>query len=162
MSVQTDNKAHVRWMIRRDMNDVLAIENQSYTHAWTEDDFLRCLRQRNCIGMTAEQDDKIVGFAIYELRKSKVHVLNFAVAPFYRRAGVGTRIIAKLTEKLQQHQRSKLTLVVSERNLATQLWLRKRGFKAIKVLRDYYEETNGEDGYLMEYRKDECDEQSGT
>ena len=45
---------HIRWMIRRDMPDVMGIEVASFEYAWTEDDFLRCLRQRNCIGMVAE------------------------------------------------------------------------------------------------------------
>ncbi len=36
---------HIRWMIRRDMAAVLEIENQSFEYAWSEDDFIRCLRQ---------------------------------------------------------------------------------------------------------------------
>ena len=51
---------HMRWMIRRDMPDVLKIENANFEFAWSEDDFIRCLRQRNCIGMVAERDDEIV------------------------------------------------------------------------------------------------------
>ncbi len=41
---------HIRWMIRRDMTEVLAIEDGSFEFPWTEDDFIRCLRQRNCSG----------------------------------------------------------------------------------------------------------------
>ena len=48
-------KAHIRWMIRRDMPEVLAVEGESFEFPWCEEDFLRCLRQRNCIGMVAEQ-----------------------------------------------------------------------------------------------------------
>ena len=45
----------IRWMIRRDMPEVLDIERLSFEFAWTEEDFLCCLRQRNCIGMVAER-----------------------------------------------------------------------------------------------------------
>src|SRR5687768_6635477 len=55
-------RVHIRWMIRRDMPEVLSIETQCFEFPWTEEDFLRCLRQRNCIGMVAEQGEKVVGF----------------------------------------------------------------------------------------------------
>ena len=72
---------HIRWMIRRDMSDVLSIENESFEFPWSEQDFIRCLRQRNCIGMVAEVDDQIVGFMIYELHKTRLHLLNFLRKP---------------------------------------------------------------------------------
>ena len=61
-----------------------------------EEDFINCLRQRNCIGMVAEHDDRVVGFMIYELNKTRIQVLNFAVAEKYRRHGVGAQMMAKL------------------------------------------------------------------
>ena len=84
-------RVHIRWMIRRDMPEVLQTEQESFEYAWTEEDFLRCLRQRNCIGMVAEQGEKVVGFMIYELHKAKLHILNFAVNPAWRRNGVGAK-----------------------------------------------------------------------
>ena len=63
-------KVHIRLMIRRDMTDVLQIESQAFEFPWTEEDFIRCLRQRNCIGMVAEHEDQVVGFMIYELHKT--------------------------------------------------------------------------------------------
>ena len=76
-------RVHIRWMIRRDMPEVLQTEQESFEYSWTEEDFLRCLRQRNCIGMMAEQGEKVIGFMIYELHKSKLHIMNFAVLPAY-------------------------------------------------------------------------------
>ena len=76
-------------MIRRDMPAVIGIENACFEFAWNEDDFIRCLRQRNCIGMVAEEEDKVVGFMIYELHKNRLHILNFAVHPDHRRVGIG-------------------------------------------------------------------------
>ncbi|HKB06517.1 MAG TPA: ribosomal protein S18-alanine N-acetyltransferase [Gemmataceae bacterium] len=144
-------RVHIRWMIRRDMPEVLRAEQESFDYAWTEDDFLRCLRQRNCIGMVAEHDDRVVGFMIYELHKTKLHVLNFAVAPDWRRAGVGTQMVTKLVGKLSSHRRTKITLAVRESNLPAQLFFRSQAFQATRVLRGYYEDS-GEDAYLMHYR----------
>ncbi|MEZ6091062.1 MAG: ribosomal-protein-alanine N-acetyltransferase RimI, partial [Pirellulaceae bacterium] len=49
-------------MIRRDMPSVLDIEAACFEFSWSEDEFIRCLRQRNCIGMVAEENDQVVGF----------------------------------------------------------------------------------------------------
>ena len=37
-------KVHIRWMIRRDMPEVLDVENDGFEFPWSEDDFIRCLR----------------------------------------------------------------------------------------------------------------------
>ena len=78
-------RVHIRWMIRRDMPEVLQTEQESFEFSWSEEDFLRCLRQRNCIGMVAEQGERVIGFMIYELHKQKLHIINFAVHPQFRR-----------------------------------------------------------------------------
>jgi ribosomal-protein-alanine N-acetyltransferase len=144
-------KVHIRWMIRRDMPEVLRTEQESFEYSWNEEDFLKCLRQRNCIGMVAELGDKVVGFMIYELHKSKLHILNFAVSPSSRRAGVGSQMVAKLISKLSSHRRTRITLEVRETNLTAQLFFRNQGFRAVRVLRAYYEDS-GEDAFLMQYR----------
>lgn len=141
----------IRWMIRRDMNEVLEIENRSFEFAWSEEDFIRCLRQRNCIGMVAEHDDRVVGCMIYELHKSRLHILNFAVDPRYRRQGVGRQMVQKLVGKLSPLRRTRILLEVRETNLAAQLFFRTQGFRAVSVLRSYYDDTP-EDAYLMQYR----------
>jgi ribosomal-protein-alanine N-acetyltransferase len=144
-------RVHIRWMIRRDMPEVLQTEQESFEYAWTEEDFLRCLRQRNCIGMVAEQGERVVGFMIYELHKNRLHILNFAVHPAYRRHGVGMQMVAKLISKLSSHRRTRITLEVRETNLPAQLFFRSQGFKAVRVLRAFYEDS-GEDAFLMQYR----------
>jgi ribosomal-protein-alanine N-acetyltransferase len=147
-------RVHIRWMIRRDMPEVLQTEQESFEFSWTEEDFLRCLRQRNCIGMVAEQGERVVGFMIYELHKAKLHILNFAVHPQYRRAGVGAQLVAKLISMLSSHRRTRITLEVRETNLPAQLFFRSQGFKAVRVLRAFYEDS-GEDAFLMQYRLSE-------
>ena len=142
---------HIRWMIRRDMPSVLAIEEASFEYPWSEEEFIRCLRQRNCIGMVAERDDEVVGFMIYELHKNRLHLLNFAVAPDCRRTTVGGSMVEKLVSKLSDDRRNRIMLEVRETNLDAQLFFRSLGFRAISVLRDYYEDTT-EDAYLMQFR----------
>lgn len=144
-------RVHIRWMIRRDMPKVLAIEAECFEFPWLEEDFILCLRQRNCIGMVAEHDDRVVGFMIYELNKTQIQILNFAVAANERRCGIGTQMVAKLIGKLSIQRRSRIALEVRETNLAAQLFFRANEFRAVSVLRNYYDDTPG-DAYLMQYR----------
>lgn len=146
-----DSQLQIRWLIRRDMQEVLAIEQASFEFPWTEEDFLCCLRQRNCIGMVAERDQRVVGFMIYELHKSKLHILNFAVAEDDRRAGIGQQMVAKLIDKLSQQRRKEIVLEVRETNMSAQLFFKSQGFRAVCVLRTHYDDT-AEDAYIMRYR----------
>lgn len=132
------------------MPEVLDIEQQSFEFAWSEEDILSCLRQRNCIGMVAEHQERIVGFMIYELLKSQLHLLNFTVLETSRRQGVGSTMISKLIRKLEQQKRTEIRTEVRESNIAAQLFFKALGFRATKVLRDYYEDSS-EDAYLMRY-----------
>lgn len=53
MAVTERTKVNIRWMIRRDLPEVFRVEQESFDYPWSEDDFLRCMRQRNCIGMVS-------------------------------------------------------------------------------------------------------------
>ena len=141
---------HVRWMIRRDMHEVIAIEREAFEFPWSEEDFTRCLRQRNCIGMVAELADSVVAFMIYELHRSRLHMLNFAVLRSHRRLGIGTQMTEKLVGKLTPDRRGRIALEVRETNLPAQLFFRSLGFRATTVLKDFYQDST-EDAYLMQY-----------
>jgi len=150
-SAKSGVRVHIRWMIRRDMKEVLDIERESFEFPWFEEDFIRCLRQRNCIGMVAEHGERVVGFMIYELHKSRLHILNFAVAEGARHQGIGRQMSEKLISKLSSQRRTRITLEVRETNLSAQLFFKSVGFRATSVLRAYYEDSP-EDAYLMQFR----------
>ncbi len=147
-------RVHIRWMIRRDMPEVLAIDQASFEFPWSEEEFLRVLRQRNCIGMVAEQGERVLGFMIYELHRNRLELLNFAVSPSHRRSGVGHQMIAKLVGKLSSHRRTKIVVACRETMLDAQLFLRVEGFRATEVVRECYDDS-GEDGYVFQYHFDE-------
>jgi len=80
-----------------------------------------------------------------------LHVENFAVHPDYRRCGIGTAMVEKLKSKLSPIKRTSLALDVRESNLDAQLFFRHHGFKAVKVIREAYEDTD-EDAYRFAYK----------
>lgn len=136
-------------MIRRDLPAVLDIEEQCLQYCWTEDDFIRALRQRNVIGKVAEHGEEILGFMIYELHKTRLNILKISTHVDHLRMGIGKALVENLKLKLSWQNRRKLTLEVRESNLAVQLFLRSLGFRVIRILKDHY---GGEDTYHMEFR----------
>ena len=146
----TMTQTEIRWMIRRDLPAVLEIEAASFDHPLGEDDLIRCLRSRDCIGMVTVDDETVTGFMVYRLAKSSIEILNFAVAPESRREGVGRAMIEKLLGKLSPDRRRRLFAKVSERNLNAQLFFKACGFLAVTVLHYEYESTD-DDAYMMEF-----------
>jgi ribosomal-protein-alanine N-acetyltransferase len=59
-------------------------------------------------------------------------------------------MMEKLIGKLTPERRSRVVLEVRETNLPAQLFFRSLGFRAISVLKDFYQDTT-EDAYLMHY-----------
>lgn len=145
------DKYHIRWMIRRDMAEVLDIERRSFEFPWFEEDFIRCLRTKNCIGMVAEAGEQIAGFMIYGLYKSRLDLWTFAVHPDFRGMGVGRAMIAKLEGKLSAQRRVRICTEVRERNLDAQLFFKAMGFVAINSIRGHYVDSD-EDAIVFCYR----------
>ena len=147
---------HIRWMVRRDMPNVLAIENESFEYPWTEDNFVMVLRRRNCIAMVAEVDERIVGFMVYDLYKNNLQLRNIAVDPDCRYRGVGKSMIEKLRSKLVEGRRSRIVMKVRETNLNGQLFLKACGFRCDGILPssgDFPEaQPDDEPGYLFVMR----------
>jgi ribosomal-protein-alanine N-acetyltransferase len=69
-------------------------------------------------------------------------------------------MLQKLTTKLSQQRRNRILLEVRETNLHAQLFFRQAGFRAISVLRDFYEDTT-EDAYLMQLVHPSCEVEAG-
>ena len=142
----------VRWMCRKDMKDVLRIERESFDeHAWSEEQFMACLQNRNCIGMVAEYQGKVVGFMIFETQKTKILLRTVATLSKFRRKGVASQMIDKLKKRLGRQRCNQIMLEVRETNLPAQLFLRSLGFRATDILHGFFVE-NDEDAYRMVYK----------
>ena len=141
----------IRWALERDLPDMLRIEQESFPNPWTRDNFIATLRKRDCIGMVVLLGDRVLGFVIYELKKQKFQILSLAVDAAWRHKNIGTLMIKKLAAKLDAMRRSKIAAEVRESNLAAQLFFKAIGFKAVKVVKGAYDDTD-EDAYLMEFK----------
>lgn len=146
----------VRWLIRRDVAAVLDIETASFAAPWNEDELLLRLRKKSVIGRVAVIDNCTVGYVLYELRRGVLDILRLAVAPEFRRRGVGSRIIEAVKDRAPIVNRSSVTFAVRESNLTAQLFLRHCGFLAHCTMDEYFED--GEDAYLFKCELPMCEQ----
>ena len=74
----TDANGEDRIIVELQGNGVILLDpndDHRVVGAWTEEDFIVCLRQRQDIGMVLEVAEKIEGLMVYELQQSKLRLL---------------------------------------------------------------------------------------
>lgn len=137
----------IRWLIDRDISQVLAIENVSFSEPWGEQDFRGWLTNQYVVGMVAEWNSRVRGFMLYRVSSTLLHIMNFAVEPKFRRFGVGSQMMAKLVESLKRQRRKEITMLIPEHALDAQLFLRSQGFRMVDKVLD----ADDGDVYVMQF-----------
>lgn len=145
------NPIHIRWLIRRDLDRVLAIERASFAAPWNIGDFYAVLKHRTVTGIVAEaaMSGLVVGYAVYDMRPDRIELINLAVAPDYRLRWIGKQLVRRLIDRLRG-RRNLIRARVSERNLGAQLFFRDQGFVATGIEREPYGEPD-HDAYVMDF-----------
>lgn len=143
----------IRWLIRGDMDSILKIETENFSNPWTSSDFSSMLRERNCIGLVAEVEEELLGYAIYLLQRGYLEILNIAVKKGFQNLGVGTAILNKAKSKLTGDRR-RIKVAIRESNLVALNWFKKRGFFAYNLVPNYWADCD-EDAIVMEYFREE-------
>jgi ribosomal-protein-alanine N-acetyltransferase len=136
MNKVTELKHSMRWLIRRDMDEVIEIEHACFQwqDRWTEEMFLALLRQRNHIGVIITNGgewDPVVGFMVYALHRDRYELHRFAVHKDHQRMGYGRLMVERMAGRLGDQRRTHVGVDVPERNVGTQLFLSRCGFRAV-------------------------------
>lgn len=141
----------IRAMSQDDLPQVHAIENQCFTTPWRLSAFQYEIDNVDAILKVAVIEDRLVGYACIRSILDVTHIMDLAVAPKYRRMGIGSMILKAVLQELRKLKPDTklLTLEVRESNLAAIKLYEKFGFKEIGRRRGYYNKP-AEDGVIME------------
>jgi len=90
----------------------------------------------------------IIGYGGFWLMVDEAHISTLAVAPPYRRRGVGELLLLTMIEEARRRGAATVTLEVRVSNLPAQRLYEKYGF-TIQGRRVRYYSDNGEDAYIM-------------
>ncbi len=140
----------VRDMMNADLDQVLVIENESFTTPWTLTSFEYEIKNRDAIFKVAVVDDRIAGFVCIRSMLDITHVLDLAVAPELRQKGVGSLLLKEALKELKKRRpdTKEVTLEVRESNIAAIRAYEKSGFKHAGSRRNYYRKPD-EDAVIM-------------
>jgi len=136
-----------------DLDDVLAIEVESFTSPWTREMYLAELQN---VGVSycylaRDESGRVLGFCSFWRVLDELHINNLAVAGAYRRQGIGTALMTYVLNEGPRLGARRATLEVRRSNdVARQLYER-LGFSSAGVRRAYY--TNPVEDALVLWRE---------
>ncbi len=139
----------IKNMEKSDLPQVMEIEKRTFSTAWSEESFLRDLRDDFfSIYLSAYYDDQLVGYIGAWLVVDEIHITNLAVAKKYRNRRIGTKLIKELLKRGKKMGMKQAVLEVRISNQAAINLYNKLGFEKITTRPDYYRDT-GEDALIM-------------
>lgn len=122
------------------IDDVLAIEEASFTNPWTREMYLAELENRDVSScfLARDPDGRVVGFCSFWRVLDELHINNLAVVPDRRRAGVATALLTHVMARGGTLGARRATLEVRRSNEAARLLYERFGFAVAGVRRAYY------------------------
>lgn len=123
-----------------EIDEVLAIEQASFTNPWTREMYLAELGRRDVSGFLLARDGerRVVGFCSFWRVLDELHINNLAVSPTHRRQGVASALLASVfREGARLGTRRAILEVRSSNDVARRLYER-FGFTVAGVRREYY------------------------
>lgn len=135
----------MRWQIELltspdQIDDVLRVEEASFTNPWTREMYLAELENRGvsfCF-LASDEHGAVVGFCSFWRVLDELHINNLAVLPDVRRSGVGSALLTRVLREGAQLGARRATLEVRRSNNAARLLYEQFGFSIAGVRHGYY------------------------
>ena len=122
------------------IDDVLAIEEVSFTNPWTRPMYLAELENAGVSFCFTAKDaaGRVVGFCSFWRVLDELHINNLAVLPAIRRAGVATALLSHVLTYGASLGARRATLEVRRSNEPARLLYERFGFSVAGVRHGYY------------------------
>jgi len=135
----------MRWHIHaltspQQIDDVLAIEEASFTNPWTREMYAAELENPGvsfCF-LAYDETGRAVGFCSFWRVLDELHINNLAVLPETRRHGVASALLAHVLREGARLGAVRATLEVRRSNDPARLLYERFGFTSAGVRRGYY------------------------
>ncbi len=146
-----------RQLATGDLQQVVRIERASMPSecTLTRDEMRRIFDSGKVYGYAADHlgrslNNSVAGFVLCARSSGDVCILRIGVLPEDRRNRVGWMLIDSVKQRATDDEAKRITITVPESCLDAQLFLRRQGFWAIGMNRDFYQGIE-ENGIEFEY-----------
>lgn len=138
----------IRRMTEADLNEVCAIEQETFSEPWSGEDFLKSLLDEKNGYLVAEIDGKVVGYCGFWGIAGEGDIYNVAVKKEYRRQQIGISLLKQLIEIGTSQDITAFTLEVRSSNVPAICLYETLGFERAGVRKDFYSKPK-EDAVIM-------------
>jgi len=140
----------IRRLSLHDLDAIERIENAVYPTPWSRSMFAGELAKPSSLSLGGFDPDsgRLIAYLIVSRYVDAWHIMNLAVHPGWRRAGVASRLLDELLDLTAGDRRRGYTLEVRVSNTAAIVLYERFGFEASGVRRGYYTD-NREDALIM-------------
>jgi len=121
-----------------DVDEVVEIENQSFSDPWKKEFFLDEISNALAYPLVAKLNQNVVGYACLWIFLGELQIANIAVTPLFRKKGIGKKIMEKIISYAELNFLKRITLDVRESNKEAINLYNKFGFKIIGKRKSYY------------------------
>ncbi len=139
-------------MKKEDIDQVLKIEQASFSMPWSRNLFLSEFRSPRVSNLLVALFDNpvrtIAGFTIFWVVEDEMHILNLAVLPESRRRGLAKQLVLAAIRLAGSKGAKRAFLEVRASNAAAQKLYSNLGFTGTAVRREYYD-SPVEDAVVM-------------
>ena len=125
-------------MTRQHVAQVAALEKLCFSAPWSEDSVAGVLENSLSVWLICEDRGKVLGYVGSQTVLDETDMMNIAVLPEARRAGIGERLILSLIELLKDRGSRSLTLEVRASNTPAISLYEKLGFLQVGRRPNYY------------------------
>lgn len=152
MSAPTTPQLHWSALRADDLDALLAVENQCYSHPWTRGNFIDSMAMGYAMPLLWV-DDQLVGYFVAMQGVDEVHLLNITVNPKFQHQGWAKVLLDQLRTWAASVRAGTIWLEVRKSNeRAQQVYLR-FGFQSVGLRKRYYPVSHieREDAVVMRY-----------
>ena len=114
-----------------------AIEQAVFADPWSTQDFRDCLSS-DALFLVAELKDAVAGYVVALDAADEGEILNVAVTPSARRAGIGRSLVHAVISALAERGVRQIYLEVRESNAGARAMYAALGFQEVGRRRGYY------------------------
>ena len=147
MDPAPDGPLEIRRLTYADLPQIISIERRAFPTPWSLAMFVLELSKPASVCLAALRGGQMLGFLICSRYDTVWHIMNVAVDPDRRRAGLATALLNDLLRRIDGVG-ARFTLEVHESNTGAIELYERFGFRAAGRRRRYYQD-NGEDAVIM-------------
>lgn len=117
---------------------IAALERECFSDPWSENSIASELSNDLSLWLVDECEGQVVGYIGSQSVPPESDVMNLAVAPAYRKRGIGRALMLALMQALREKEMESLTLEVREGNAPAIALYTKLGFRQVGKRPRYY------------------------